>query len=142
MAPKPNPVDTHVGARIRLRRTRLGMSQQRLGAALGLTFQQVQKYEHGINRVGAARLFELGRVLDVPVTFFFAGLEPPVTTARAMAGAARNGSRDHDQPDPPLKRETLDFVSAYLRIADPRIRRRLFELAKGVANARRSVPKI
>src|SRR6185369_3833986 len=68
---KPNPVDVHVGARVRLRRTLLGMSQEKLGEAVGLTFQQVQKYERGANRVGASRLFDLSRVLDVPVSFFF-----------------------------------------------------------------------
>ena len=69
---RPSPVDVHVGARIRLRRTLLGMSQERLGDALGLTFQQVQKYERGVNRVGASRLFDLSRILDVPISFFYA----------------------------------------------------------------------
>ena len=68
---RPSPIDVHVGTRIRLRRTLLGMSQERLGEALGLTFQQVQKYERGVNRVGASRLFDLSRVLDVPISFFF-----------------------------------------------------------------------
>ena len=68
---RPSPIDIHVGSRIRLRRTLLGMSQERLGEALGLTFQQVQKYERGVNRVGASRLFDLSRVLDVPISFFF-----------------------------------------------------------------------
>ena len=68
---RPSPIDVHVGSRIRLRRTLLGMSQERLGEALGLTFQQVQKYERGVNRVGASRLFDLSRVLDVPISFFF-----------------------------------------------------------------------
>src|SRR5437016_10124339 len=67
----PNPVDVHVGSRVRLRRTLLGMSQEKLGEAIGLTFQQVQKYERGANRIGASRLFDLSRVLDVPVSFFF-----------------------------------------------------------------------
>src|ERR1700759_1086976 len=70
-AGKPNPVDVHVGSRVRLRRTLLGMSQEKLGEAIGLTFQQVQKYERGANRIGASRLFDLSRVLDVPVSFFF-----------------------------------------------------------------------
>src|SRR5258707_1346983 len=68
---RPNPIDVHVGSRIRRRRTLLGMSQERLGDALGLTFQQVQKYERGMNRVGASRLFALSQVLDVPISFFF-----------------------------------------------------------------------
>src|SRR5277367_5561364 len=68
---RPSPIDIHVGSRIRLRRTLLGMSQERLGDALGLTFQQVQKYERGVNRVGASRLFDISRVLDVPISYFF-----------------------------------------------------------------------
>jgi transcriptional regulator with XRE-family HTH domain len=71
MAASPNPIDVHVGKRLRLRRTLLGMSQERLGESLGLTFQQVQKYERGANRIGSSRLFELGQILDVPVSFFF-----------------------------------------------------------------------
>ncbi len=71
---KPNPIDVHVGSRVRLRRTLLGMSQEKLGEAIGLTFQQVQKYERGANfRVGASRLYDLSRVLDVPVSYFFEG---------------------------------------------------------------------
>src|SRR4028119_474926 len=68
---RPSPIDVHVGGRVRLRRTLMGMSQERLGEALGLTFQQVQKYERGVNRIGASRLFDLARVLDVPIGFFF-----------------------------------------------------------------------
>ena len=67
----PNPVDIHVGSRVRLRRTLLGLSQEKLGEAVGLTFQQIQKYERGANRIGASRLFEFSRILDVPVSFFF-----------------------------------------------------------------------
>ena len=81
MASKPNPVDIHVGSRIRLRRTLLGMSQEKLGSAISLTFQQVQKYERGTNRVGSSRLYQLAKVLNVPVSFFFDDM------AAAVAGA-------------------------------------------------------
>src|SRR6059058_5546845 len=84
----PKPVDSHVGSRIRLRRTLLGMSQERLGEALGLTFQQVQKYERGLNRVGASRLFDLSRVLDVPVSFFFEDIAPGEEVAARPSGLA------------------------------------------------------
>ena len=77
---RPSPIDVHVGSRIRLRRTLMGMSQERLGEALGLTFQQVQKYERGVNRVGASRLFDLSRVLDVPISFFFDDMPEPLAT--------------------------------------------------------------
>src|ERR1700754_4090626 len=83
---RPSPIDVHVGSRIRLRRTLLGMSQERLGESLGLTFQQVQKYERGVNRVGASRLFDLSRVLDVPISFFFDDM--PDSLASTYGGQA------------------------------------------------------
>src|SRR5581483_4327424 len=82
----PNPIDVHVGARVRLRRTALGMSQEKLGDAIGLTFQQVQKYERGTNRIGASRLYELSRVLEVPVSFFFEELDHEVIAGTRIAG--------------------------------------------------------
>jgi transcriptional regulator with XRE-family HTH domain len=127
-ADKPNPVDVHVGSRVRLRRTLLGMSQEKLGDALGLTFQQVQKYERGANRVGASRLYDLSRVLDVPVSYFFDEFgDQSATPGEATA--------DPYQPNPMMKRETLELVRAYLRIADPQIKRRVFELTKALASA-------
>ena len=129
-AEKPNPVDVHVGSRVRLRRTLLGMSQEKLGDAIGLTFQQVQKYERGANRIGASRLFELSRVLDVPVAFFFEEL----AGARQAAGLSEAAVEPY-QPNPMMKRETLELVRAYLRISDPQIKRRIFELTKALAAA-------
>src|SRR3979411_1138136 len=93
---RASPIDVHVGARIRLRRTLMGMSQERLGEALGLTFQQVQKYERGVNRVGASRLFDLSRVLDVPISFFFDDM--PDRLPSNFGGAAHRrsgGGSDH-----------------------------------------------
>src|SRR5882762_8525140 len=84
----PNPTDVHVGSRVRLRRTLLGMSQEKLGEAIGLTFQQVQKYERGANRVGASRLYDLSRVLDVPVSFFFDDIAPGEDVAVRPGGLA------------------------------------------------------
>jgi transcriptional regulator with XRE-family HTH domain len=140
MATKPNPIDVHVGKRLRLRRTLLGMSQERLGELLGLTFQQVQKYERGVNRIGSSRLFELGQILDVPISFFFDDL--PETVGGAVSGYAMPGlaeervAFDHEDEALPLdKRETLELVRAYYRIGDPAVRKRLFELAKALANA-------
>src|SRR6201996_7308929 len=78
---KPNPVDVHVGSRVRLRRTLLGMSQEKLGEAIGLTFQQVQKYERGANRIGASRLWDLSRVLDCPMSFFFEEMDEATASA-------------------------------------------------------------
>jgi transcriptional regulator with XRE-family HTH domain len=139
MASKPNPIDVHVGKRLRLRRTLLGMSQERLGELLGLTFQQVQKYERGANRVGSSRLFELGRILNVPVAFFFDDLPEGLagsTAGYAGAGLAEEGAafKHQDEELPLERRETLELVRAYYRIADPAVRKRLFELAKALAN--------
>ena len=138
---QPNPVDVHVGARVRLRRTLLGMSQEKLGEALGLTFQQVQKYERGANRVGSSRLYDLSRVLDVPVSFFFDDMsdETRAQTPGLMAsGIAAPVGGDAPEPipsnDPLTKRETLDLVRAYYRISDPHVRKRVYELAKALAN--------
>lgn len=128
---KPNPVDVHVGSRVRLRRTLLGMSQEKLGDALGLTFQQVQKYERGANRVGASRLYDLSRVLDVPVSYFF----EEFGDASSSSVGANGGAGDPYQANPMMKRETLELVRAYLRIADPQIKRRVFELTKALASA-------
>jgi transcriptional regulator with XRE-family HTH domain len=131
----PSPVDLHVGSRVRLRRTLLGMSQEKLGNAVGLTFQQIQKYERGANRIGASRLFDMSRVLDVPVQFFFD--EMPVET---VAEDYRPPSGGPDSPivvadqDPMAKRETLELVRTYYRIPNANLRRKLFELAKALAN--------
>jgi transcriptional regulator with XRE-family HTH domain len=132
---KPNPIDVHVGSRVRLRRTLLGMSQERLGDAIGLTFQQVQKYERGANRIGASRLYDLSRVLDVPVSFFFDDLSPGATRAVAPDAEPPESGTARGEADPLMRRETLELVRAYYRIPDPQIRRRLFDLTKAIANA-------
>ncbi len=135
----PNPVDVHVGGRVRLRRTLLGLSQEKLGEAVGLTFQQIQKYERGANRIGASRLFEFSRILDVPVSFFFDDMPDEPTEAD---GSLALGASDHPQPpleqDPLTRRETLELVRAYYRITDPQVRRRLFELTKSLGNSEES----
>ncbi len=126
---KPSPIDVHVGSRVRLRRTLLGMSQEKLGEAIGLTFQQVQKYERGANRIGASRLYDLSRVLDVPVSFFFDDMPEDGPNSRETP------EPQPGDPDPMAKRETLELVRAYYRIDDPAVRKRIFELTKAVANA-------
>jgi transcriptional regulator with XRE-family HTH domain len=129
----PNPIDVHVGARIRQRRTLLGMSQEKLGEAIGLTFQQVQKYERDANRVGSSRLFDLARVLDVPVSYFFEDMS--AGTASKSPSRLRGLAEPKPEPfepDPLAKRETLELVRAYYRIADPAVRKRVFELTKAL----------
>ncbi len=136
---RPSPVDVHVGSRIRLRRTLMGLSQERLGDALGLTFQQVQKYERGVNRVGASRLFDLSRILDVPIGFFFDtmpdAISGQVTQARAVGGFAESQDGFGAAEDTMNKRETLDLVRAYYRITDPNIRKRMYDLMKSMGPA-------
>lgn len=131
---KPSPIDVHVGSRIRLRRTLLGMSQERLGDQLGLTFQQVQKYERGVNRVGASRLFDLARVLDVPISFFFDDMPDNLVSG---GGASRRTSGMAEGQDPfgedaMTRRETLELVRAYYRISDPNQRKKVFDLIKAL----------
>ncbi|MCZ6720332.1 MAG: helix-turn-helix domain-containing protein [Proteobacteria bacterium] len=130
MSLKPDPVDIHVGKRVRLRRTLLGMSQQEVGAALGLTFQQVQKYERGTNRIGSSRLYRLAGLLDVPVSYFFEDMPEEVAAHSHPASPERAPG---PEPDPLAKREILELARAYHRITDGNLRRRLFELVKGVA---------
>ncbi len=141
--PKLSPIDAHVGARMRLRRTLLGMSQERLGEALGLTFQQVQKYERGVNRVSASRLFDLSRVLDVPISFFYddmsdtlasqVGAHPSGLGRKGLSGFADSQDSFGSTLDETVnRRETLELVRAYYRITDPAVRKRVFELVKSL----------
>ena len=129
----PNPIDVHVGSRVRLRRKLLGMSLKKLGEAIGLNFQQVQKYERGLNRIGASRLFDLARALDVPVEFFFDDMSDDVAAhspgqSKGTASEAVGGG-----PDPMAKRETLDLVPAYYKIHDASVRKRLLAFMQALA---------
>ncbi|WP_426960138.1 helix-turn-helix domain-containing protein [Muricoccus radiodurans] len=133
-----HPVDAYVGARVRLRRTLLGMSQAALGKALGLTFQQVQRYERGLNRIGASRLLELTRVLDVPIAFFFDdmpdGLSGAADVQARFAGALAEQA-DGVDGDLRQQRETLELVRAYHLIAEPAVRKRLLDLVRSLGSA-------
>lgn len=132
---RPSPIDVHVGSRVRLRRTLLGMSQEKLGEALGLTFQQVQKYERGVNRIGASRLFDLARVLDVPISFFFDDMPGEMglgAGGRRMAAGLAEPQEGFDD-DALHRRETLELVRAYYRITDVSVRKRVFDLIKSLA---------
>jgi transcriptional regulator with XRE-family HTH domain len=122
-------LDVHVGGRVRLRRLLLGLSQEKLGDALGLTFQQVQKYERGANRISASRLFDLSTVLGVPVSFFFDDISADLST-KLDARLAECDGRGPASGNPMENRETQDLLSAYFLIPNPQIRRRLRELIK------------
>lgn len=123
----PDPIDVHVGRRIKERRTSLGISQEKLAAAIGVTFQQVQKYERAANRIGASRLWYLARTLDVPVPFFFADGD-----AAIAPGFGEEPAEGFDA-DPLRRRETKELVNGFFEIADPDLRRRFFELARSLA---------
>jgi transcriptional regulator with XRE-family HTH domain len=135
---KPNPIDVHVGHRLRLRRTLLGLSQQKVGEALGLTFQQVQKYERGANRIGASRLWDLSGVLDCPVSFFFDEMDDQAAGSPAAHGDGEAGRMESRDDDPMNRRETLELVRAYYRIHGEHVRRRIYELTKSLASAEKS----
>lgn len=131
-----NPVDIHVGSRLRLRRTLLGFSQEKLGEAVGLTFQQIQKYERGANRMGASRLFQFSRILDVPVSFFFDDLPDEIKTNEGQkAHSLSDQGQSTIEPDPMAKRETLELVRAYYKIIDPKVRKGIFEMVKAIAKS-------
>ena len=123
-----NPIDGQVGNRVRLRRMLIGMSQERLGELLGLTFQQVQKYEKGVNRIGAGRLFEVSRILGVPIDYFYEGVAPQTA----------NGLSENDEASPPVMEfvssgEGLQLSLAFMKIRDPKLRKRVLDLVKQMA---------
>ncbi len=131
----PSPVDVHVGARLRQRRTLLGMSQTTLGDAIGITFQQVQKYERGANRISASRLFDLSRVLDVPIQFFFDDMPNAVAASSPAQGGGKTKEPPSYELDPIATRETMEFVRAYYKIEDADVRKRLRELINALQTA-------
>lgn len=128
---KPNPTDIHVGSRIRLRRNMLGMSQEKLGESLGITFQQIQKYEKGTNRVGASRLQAIASILGVPVAFFFEDL--PGQEGGGNQGLAEDSSTSF-VVDFLSSAEGLQLNRAFARISNPKVRRKVIELAKALAD--------
>jgi transcriptional regulator with XRE-family HTH domain len=132
----PNPIDVHVGARIRLRRALLGMSQSTLAEAIGLTFQQVQKYEKGTNRVSSSRLVDMANALDVAIPHFFQEMSAEVAQQTpSMLMDMKTLPKVDGENDPMVKRETLELVRAYYRIPDTIVRKRLAELTKVIAKS-------
>ena len=127
----PRPVDVHVGARVRMRRTLMGLSQEKLGEAIGLTFQQIQKYERGSNRISASRLFQFSQILNVPVPFFFEDMTEEVkeTGGRRTTTAGPTPNEN----DPLTRRETLELVRAYYGIGDPKSREAFRKLVESTA---------
>ena len=125
-----NPVDARVGHRVRLRRMLMGMSQERLGELLGLTFQQVQKYEKGVNRIGAGRLFEIAGILGVPIGFFYEDAEGALNSAPGFAEDDDSGS----VMEFISSGEGLQLTLAFMRIKDPKVRRRILDLVRELSD--------
>ena len=122
-----NPIDAQVGNRVRLRRMLIGMSQERLGELLGLTFQQVQKYEKGVNRIGAGRLFEVSRILGVTIEYFYEGVNSQ------LAGGFTEGGSTPPVMEFVSSGEGLQLSLAFMKIKDPKLRRRVLDLVKQMA---------
>ena len=131
----PNPVDLHVGSRVRMRRKMLCISQEKLADALGLTFQQVQKYERGTNRVSASKLYEIARFLSTPVSYFFEGLSDPT-----VGGDDSDPAGEVVAHDFLMTSEGLELASLFPRIDNPKLRRRVLDLVRALAEERALVP--
>jgi transcriptional regulator with XRE-family HTH domain len=129
---RANPIDKHVGERVRMRRMLLGMSQEKLGEQLGLTFQQVQKYEKGVNRIGASRLFDLAQVLGVPIQFFYEAMPSSVSGQMAAPGLADKSGEPY-VADFLSSRDSVELNKAFARITDPRIRRSIVDMVRSIA---------
>jgi transcriptional regulator with XRE-family HTH domain len=127
----PNPVDLHVGARIRLRRRMQGVSQEKLADALGLTFQQVQKYERGANRVSASKLYEIAAALRAPVAYFFDGLADPASEGD---GEGAGPSDEHDVHAFLMTAEGLELARLFPQVPRGRVRRRMLDLVRALVN--------
>ena len=128
----PHPVDIHVGRRLRQKRTFLGLSQEAVGKQIGVTFQQIQKYERGINRMGASRLYDFSKALGVQVSYFFEGFGDYIQDeGGALSAAEPNAAAfEHENIN---NRETLEVMRAYYRIKNPAVRKRIVELIKAMA---------
>ena len=131
-----NAIDMHVGKRVRLRRTLMGMSQEQLGANLDITFQQVQKYERGSNRISASRLWDISQILDVPISFSFDDMSESTMRNSPRRISRGGGATDVDfeiVTDPMARRETLELVRTYYTIRNPAVSKRIAEMVKSIA---------
>lgn len=129
--PKPNPIDIHVGTRVRLRRTMLGLSQEKLGDSLGITFQQIQKYEKGSNRIGASRLQKLSEILKTPISFFF---EDAPSSEKTMVGGLSEADSPNYLVDFLSTSEGLQLNKAFANIKDPKVRKKIIDLVCSLAD--------
>ena len=133
----PNPIDRHVGSRVRMRRMMISMSQEKLGERLGITFQQVQKYEKGTNRIGASRMHQIASILGVPVAFFYEGAPGGDATA---PGFAESGNPAYVS-DFLATSEGLALSKAFMKVSDPKLRRRIVDLVEAMVVASETTEK-
>jgi len=131
-AATPDPIDVSIGSRLRLRRLAMGFSQETLARSLGITFQQIQKYERGTNRIFASRLFHLARVLRVPIAYFFQGLSPEGEAAGGETGSHAGVPAEEGMQELLGKSDTLKLIQAYNKITDPSVRRQIYALVRTV----------
>ena len=130
----PNEMDIHVGQRLKVRRSLLGMSQEKLAEAAGITFQQIQKYERGMNRISAGRLFDFSNVLDVPVSYFFEQFQNPIQSSQYSHGLSDNNQEGFDKGDDIMSRkETIDLVRTYYSVKDEDARKDILKFIKSMA---------
>lgn len=126
-------IDSHIGKRLRLRRTMMGLSQEAVAKAVGITFQQVQKYEKGVNAMNARRLVEFSRFMNVPVAYFFEGIESVGSTATANAAGFAEAATAFEHGSPVSDRESLEMMKAFKRIGEQSVRKRLSDLVRAIA---------
>ena len=129
---RPNPIDAHVGSRVRMRRMLLSMSQEKLGGYLGLTFQQVQKYEKGVNRIGASRLYDMAKALGVPVQFFYEDAPGKDSATGSVTGFSETPDENY-VVEFLASREGLELNKAFVKITDPRLRRTVIDLIRSLS---------
>lgn len=127
-------IDVHVGQRLRVRRSLLGLSQEKVAEAIGLTFQQVQKYERGMNRISAGRLFQFSAILDVPVSYFFENFRASPQNKKVLYAMADNDQQEYMPADVIQSKETLNLIRTYYRIEDEEVRRYIFNFVKNMAD--------
>ncbi len=127
-------IDSYVGKKLRLRRTMMGLSQEAVAKAVGITFQQVQKYEKGVNAMNARRLVEFARFMNVPVAYFFEGLDEDVAASRQQTAVGfAEASETFDHGSPVSDRESLEMMKAFKRIGEQGVRKRLSDLVRAIA---------
>jgi len=131
----PHPVDSHVGYKVKSRRLMLGLSQEELAKSIGLTFQQVQKYERGTNRISVSRLVEIAKALKTPLEYFLDGSAALLGGKKLAIKGFAEGKQESLEPDPMVSRDVIELVRAYQSIETPKLKKQLLEMAKAMANS-------